>query len=95
MNHNINLLSLDNNLKVYEVDFDHNYISFEDGESMNCFIWKGGISFFTDGNGVGYSWVDFNHDIEVVCVNEEPREYNEQHVIEHIAQYNILLEVLR
>lgn len=86
MNHNINFLSLNNNLKVYEVDFQHNYISFENGEFMNCFFWKGDVSFFTDGNGVGESWVGLNHDIEVVCINEEPAEYDEQHVIEHILQ---------
>lgn len=86
MNHNINFLSLNNNLKVYEVDFQHKYISFEDEDSMNCFIWKGGVSFFTDGNGAGETWVGFNHNIEVVCVNLESLDYDEEQVIEHILQ---------
>ena len=86
MNHNVNLLSIYNNLKVYEVDLQHNYISFEDGESVTCFSWEGSADFFTDGNGVGESWVDFNHDIEVTCINEEDTKYDEDFVIEHIAQ---------
>ena len=86
MNHNINLLSLDNDLKVYEVDFQHNYISFEVGNSMNCFTWKGIVIFIKDSNGIGDSWIDFESDIEVVCMNEEKTEYDEQHVIEHVAQ---------
>ena len=53
---------------------------------MTCFSWNGNADFFKDSNGVGDCWVDFNHNIEVVCVNRYPTEYDEQHVIEHIAQ---------
>ena len=88
----MNFISEDNKYELDNVDFKHNLISVWIEDQYVVFNWVGNVRFFTDSNGVGDTWIDYDQDIRLNIVLElsdcdvKLDNLNEVHIIEFIVQ---------
>lgn len=87
-----NFISEDNSLTLGYVDLKNDMVAVYINEDYCIFKFKGDVRFFKDGIGCEFSWVDYEHNIELelVPVLSEIADlnnlvYNEESIIEFIA----------
>lgn len=88
--------SHNNTLELDSIDWSKDLIAFYTNDISRdsqyvVMKWKGDLYFINDSNGVGESWIDYQHDIKLEFVPELSDDnlmllnFNEEHVVELLA----------